>query len=150
MLAPGEVATSAFPGTNVPAALTAVRVGHQEGFDRVVFEFRTGDEAPGFRVAYQALPVHSDPSDEVVAVGGDHALVVSMQAASRADLSGETAELVYQGPSTVAGTGGAIADVNVAGDFESLLRWAIGVNGSHPFRAFPLQDPPRIVVDLAT
>lgn len=140
-----------FPGTNALATLRAVRIGRQPGFDRVVFEFGPDDELPGVVVRPQSLPVTQDPSDLPLAVGGDRALLVRMQAASRARLTptGDL-ELVYDGPLTVTGGSGAVVDATWAGDFEALLSWAVGVNGAHGYRVFTLQDPPRVVLDVAT
>lgn len=149
--AAGETVNLGFPGTNALATLRAVRIGRQPGFDRVVFEFGPDDELPGVLVRPQALPVTQDPSDLPVAVGGDRALVVRMQAASRARVtpSGEL-ELVYDGPLTVSGGSTAVVDASWAGDFEALLSWAVGIDGAHAYRVFTLTGPPRVVLDVAT
>jgi len=142
-------ARAAFPGSNVPAVLVAVRVGRNDGYDRVVFEFRPGDALPGYLVGYVPLPVSADPSDLPIELSGDHALVVRMQAASRFDFDRD-ATLVYPGPSRLAGTGVAISEVVLRGDFEALLSWVVGVRGARPFRVTTLGGPPRVVVDVAT
>ncbi|MGD9752907.1 MAG: hypothetical protein AB7W59_18105 [Acidimicrobiia bacterium] len=128
-----------------------MRVGHQPGFDRVVFEFGPDDALPGVLVGPRALPITQDPSDLPVEVGGDRALLVRMQAASRAELNaaGEFV-LRYDGPLSVSGDTAVVVDVVWSGDFEALLSWAIGVNGEHPYRVFTLTGPPRVVVDVQT
>ena len=138
-----------FPGSNAPAVLVAVRVGRHEGYDRVVFEFRPGDGLPGYLVGYMALPIGADPSDLPIALAGDHALVVRMQAAGRFTFD-DGATLVYQGPTRLGGTGAAVTEVVLRGDFEALLSWVIGVRGARPFRVFTLDGPPRVVVDVAS
>ncbi|MFM7062258.1 MAG: hypothetical protein ACKO04_02020 [Actinomycetes bacterium] len=141
-------ARAAFPGSNVPAVLVAVRVGRNDGYDRVVFEFRPGDALPGYLVGYVPLPVSADPSDLPIELSGDHALVVRMQAASRFDFERD-ATLVYPGPNRLAGTGVAISEVVLRGDFEALLSWVVGLRGARPFRVSTLGSPPRVVVDVA-
>ena len=148
MPADAEV-NGAFPGSNVPAVLVAVRVGRNDGYDRVVFEFRPGDALPGYLVGYVPLPVRADPSDLPIEISGDHALVVRMQAASRFDFDRD-ATLVYPGPSRLAGTGVAVSEVVLRGDFEALLSWVVGMRGARPFRVSTLGSPPRVVVDVAT
>lgn len=138
-----------FPGTNRLAVLTDVRLGRNDGFDRVVFQFRDDDALPGYLVDYRPLPLTADPSDLPLVITGDHGLVVRMQAASRFRMDTDYA-LLYPGPSTVTGSGNAVTEVVLRGDFEALLSWVIGVRGGRPFRVFTLSGPPRLVVDIAT
>lgn len=138
-----------FPGTNRLAVLTDVRLGRNDGFDRVVFQFRDEDALPGYLVDYRPLPLTADPSDLPLVITGDHGLVVRMQAASRFRMDTDYA-LLYPGPSTVTGSADAVTEVVLRGDFEALLSWVIGVRGGRPFRVFTLSGPPRLVVDIAT
>jgi len=138
-----------FPGTNRLAVLTDVRLGRNEGFDRVVFEFRRDDTLPGYLVDYRPLPLTADPSDLPLVITGDHGLVVRMQAASRFSMDTDYA-LIYPGPSTVTGSANAVTEVVLRGDFEAMLSWVIGVRGARPFRVFTLSGPPRLIVDIAT
>ena len=138
-----------FPGTNRLAVLTDVRLGRNDGFDRVVFQFRNNDSLPGYLVDYRPLPLTADPSDLPLVITGDHGLVVRMQAASRFRMDTDYS-LVYPGPSTVTASADGVTEVVLRGDFEAMLSWVIGVRGARPFRVFTLNGPPRLVVDIAT
>ncbi|MGO1332865.1 AMIN-like domain-containing (lipo)protein, partial [Cellulosimicrobium funkei] len=60
------------PSADAALTVTDVRVGHHDGFDRVVFELG-GTGTPGWRVEYVDQPV-DDGKGDVVAGDGDAAL----------------------------------------------------------------------------
>jgi hypothetical protein len=138
------------PSTSLETALlTHVAVGRNEGFDRVVFEFR--DELPGYRIEYVEGPLTEDGSGNPVTLEGGAYLVVRMEPASGFDLSVPEGALVYMGPRTISGAdAGAVTVVELVrtGDFEAVLTWAIGVNGRTPFRVLTLERPSRLVIDF--
>ena len=132
------------------ALLTRVEIGRNEGFDRVVFEFR--DELPGYRIEYVEPPLTEDGSGNPVEVEGSAFLVVRMEPASGFDLSVPEGELVYTGPRRLSGAeAGAttVREVVRTGDFEAVLTWAIGVDGRTPFAVSTLEGPARLVLDFA-
>jgi hypothetical protein len=139
---------SNYPGTNHLAVLQAVRIGQHAGFDRVVFEFRPGDQLPGYEVAYQDGPVRADPSGAVLPVAGDSALVVRMHAASEVDLTQTPVVPGYAGADRVAGSGGSVTEVVLVGDVGATLSWALGVRDNPRFSVSTLTGPPRLVVDV--
>jgi hypothetical protein len=139
---------SGYPGANHLAVLQAVRVGQHPGFDRVVFEFRPGDELPGYQVAYQDGVVRSDGSGLPLAVAGDRAIVVKMHAASRVDLTKTPVVPGYPGPDRVTGGNASVTEVVLAGDLGATLSWAIGVRDNPRFSVATLAGPPRLVVDV--
>jgi hypothetical protein len=131
------------------ALLTRVAAGRNEGFDRVVFEFR--NDLPGYRIEYVEGPLSEDGSGNPVALEGSAYLVVRMEPASGFDLSVPEGALVYMGPRRIQGSDFGTATVRElvrTGDFEAVLTWAIGVNGRTPFRVLTLQEPSRLVIDF--
>ena len=128
--------------------LTAVRVGAQPGFDRVVFEFESA--VPAYVVEYVPLPLHADPSDLLVPIQGDHAIGVRMEPAASYDPSSDPLRLTYLGPTRITTSLSTVLEVVKTGDFEAVLNWAIGVDGKQPFKVTVLQGPPRLVIDVAT
>jgi len=158
--APSSTTTTAFTGGTTPvsepppddlgvALLADLRVaGHpDEAVDRVVLEFRNG--VPGYEIGFAEPPFTEDGSGREVSVAGEEHLRVRMQPASRADLSGDEAVLVYEGPDRVTGDTDAVTEVVRTGDFEAVLEWIIGLDGERPFRAYTLDGPPRLVIDVA-
>ncbi|QWC85299.1 hypothetical protein KLP28_00455 [Nocardioidaceae bacterium] len=124
--------------------LTDVRTGGQEGYDRVVMEFR-GSAVPGFQVRYDLNP-RLEGSGDPVRLDGGAALVVT---ADRTTYPGEGSDY-YAGPNRLDGPGGSVTDVVVGGTFEGYTDIYVGVaDEARPYRVFTLTDPPRVVVDVA-
>jgi hypothetical protein len=132
--------------TNATALLDRVAVGHHEGYDRVVFEFR--DEGlPGYRIEYVEPPLKEDGSGNRVDVVGNAFVLVRMEPASGFDLNTGEGELVYKGPKRLDGTG-VVKEVVRTGDFEAVLSWAVGLDSKVPFRVTTATSPSRLIVDF--
>jgi len=132
------------------ALLERVAVGHHDGYDRVVFQFR-GDGLPGYRVEYVQPPLKEDGSGDPVHVAGNAFVVVRMEPASGFDLNSGEGQLVYKGPKRIdASTTGATAvrEVVRTGDFEAVLSWAIGLEAKVAFRVTTAASPSRLIVDF--
>ena len=130
------------------ALLTDVRAAAQPGYDRVVFEFRNG--VPGYGVRYVERPILADGSGEVVPVSGTAVLVVRMEPALDADLTQESAPRTYTGPTRFSPSTATIVELVRTGGFEAVLTWAVGVDEKRPFRVTRLENPARIVLDIAS
>lgn len=153
--APETTDTLTGAGTNVvvgpstahaTSLLDRVAVGHHEGYDRVVFQFR--DEGlPGYRVEYVPPPLKEDGSGDPVDVAGSAFVLVRMEPASGFDLNTGEGELVYKGPKRLPGTG-VVKEVVRTGDFEAVLSWAIGLEAKVPFRVTTAASPSRLIVDF--
>jgi hypothetical protein len=128
------------------ALLERVAVGHHDGYDRVVFQFR-GDSLPGYRVEYVEPPLKEDGSGNPVDVAGNAFVVVRMEPASGFDLNTGEGQLVYKGPKRLPGTG-VVKEVVRTGDFEAVLSWAIGLEAKVPFLVTTTASPARLIVDF--
>jgi len=137
--APGASTTPVSAVVTHPAAhLVAVRVARQDGFDRVVFEFR--EQTPGYRIAYATGPVHNTAGQEVTVAGGTK-LVVHLEQATGADS--------YTGPARVTAPGTSqVLELARIEDFEAVLSWVVGVRTEAPIRVTTLTSPPRVVIDV--
>lgn len=133
------------------ALLKAVRVGRNDGFERIVFEF-AGTSVPGYRVQWVDGPITADGSGEPVDVTGDAYLEIVMEPASGVDLSAPQLTIVYDGPDRipVSGQTRLITDLVRTGDFEAVLSWVAGTTEKVPFRVLRLSNPTRVVIDLET
>jgi hypothetical protein len=139
----------ALPTSDRTGLLEHVAIGRHEGFDRIVFRFRT--VLPGYRITYVDPPLIEDGSGARVDVEGSAFVLVRMEPASGFDL--ETAEgvMVYTGPRRLSGTDAGtsvVREVVRTGDFEAVLSWAVGLSDRVDYRVTKLQDPPRLVVDF--
>lgn len=158
----GSTATTALPDASLgqrtappdgtgTALLTAVRVGRNAGFERIVFEFE-GTSVPGYRVGWVDGPILADGSGEPVAVDGDAYLEIVLQPASGVDMSAPELRVTYEGPDRIdtSGTTEQLTDLVRTGDFEAVLTWVAGATQQAPFRVLALTSPTRIAIDVAT
>ena len=138
------------PAVNSPVAvLVDVRTGShpEDGYDRVVFDFRDNTSLPGFSVGY-VEQVIADPAGEPLPMLPGAKLLVSMRWAAAHENGVVT---VPVGDLDVRPGLGRVRQVKLAGDFESVLSFGIAVDppgDPAPFRAFAVSGN-RLVVDVA-
>ena len=125
-----------------PRVLHAVRAASNAGYDRVVFEFRDG--VPGHHLEYIGKPVRDCGAGDVKPIDGDGWLEVRMYPAYAHTEEGQPTvpqrELRPGLP--------IVREVERTCDFEAVVTWVIGVASPNQYRAFELQAPPRLVVDI--
>ncbi len=146
-------------GKNVATQLRDVRVGKQDDFDRVTFEFGPETKAdPKNQVALDQLvvprysvdsptSVSAGPKGDKVIVAGTALLGVLFDGAS----AHETDKPIrsYPGPSEIKPKDFPIlAEAEQGEDFEGKVRWALGLNKQRCPEVSTLTNPPRLVVDL--
>jgi hypothetical protein len=134
------------PMPDAVALLSDLQVERHAGFDRVTFTFE--NEVPAWRVAYGSFPVTEDPTGDVIPLEGDNFVSVVLTPASGFDLSGPTFRDTYPGPDRLTVQLPAVREVVVAGDFEALVGFAIGVNDAPGYEVTALDDPARLQVDI--
>lgn len=152
----GDDAPAAFPadtGTDTadpsggPLTVRAVRVAHQDGYDRVVFELagRAAGRA-GWRVEYVDSPT-SQGSGDPVDVEGEAVLSVLITGTGYPMDTG--VEEVTDDPALPADLT-VVQDVVLGAVFEGQYEAFVGTAARTPFRVFRLGDPERVVVDVRT
>ncbi len=137
------VVEGGFPELGDPIGYgTAVRVGQHEGYDRVTFEF-SGSGNPSYQVQYTDDP-RSQGSGDPVDVEGDAVLQVTI---TSVEIPDESAPSITT-PDT---EGTVFAQVEgIWGGFEGYGESFLGIDGGErPFKVQVLQDPMRLVVDVA-
>ena len=144
-----------FPATTGPdtadasadAALvvTGIRTAVHDGFDRVVFDLG-GSGTPGWRVTYVDVAT-DDPADSALDIAGDGTLQVTIVGTV---MPGSSAVAPWSGANPVLTPGDPVLrEVNLRGWFEGQDLAFLGLDApGHPFRAFVLTDPTRLVVDV--
>jgi len=123
--------------------IDGVRVGLQDGFDRVVLDL-SGSGEVGWRVDYVDDPV-LDGSGIPVDLAGDHVLQVSalgMAYPERGDTTYDELLLVDGGDLTT------VTEVLRGAPFEGQVDVYVGTSDRSPFRVFRLGDPERLVIDI--
>jgi hypothetical protein len=134
---------AASPGHGA-AVLTAIRTGQHGSYERLTLQFASSyGEAD---VRYVPV-VHADPSDKVVPLQGRSFLQVVVHGAVAHWPA--TPSRAYGGPSTVTPGYPTLKQVCIAGDFEAVLSFGIGLDRTAGFQVTRLQSPDRLVVDIA-
>lgn len=124
--------------------LKNVRVGaHDEGYDRVVFEFDAPDQT-GYRIEYVKGPVTSCGSGEPVTLEGNAFLSITFVPANAHTEDGKSSietRAIKPGYK-------AIRELKQVCDFEGQVQWVLGVANTSPYRVVPLSAPTRLAVDI--
>jgi hypothetical protein len=153
--ADGATNAPAFPANAEPdtadassgAAVTVsdIRVGRQDGFDRVVFEFG-GTGTPGWDVRYVDA-ASSQGSGDSVDVAGNAVLQVTLTGAGYPYATG-VQEYSASGPLSAADTA-TVTEVVFDATFEGTTVAFVGTTERAPFRVYLLDNPGRVVLEVA-
>jgi hypothetical protein len=148
MIGPGAIGAGA---DNEVSTLQQVRIANDGTFDRVVFEFLGG--APATTLIgpdANTGTVEEDPSGRPVAVAGAQVVTVRMEGAIAMVNTVDSTIPLYSGPTSFSPTDTAnIAQVTKTGEFEGVMRWAIGMRSATVVTVQTMTNPDRVVVDVA-
>ena len=152
---PASTPASACPrttggGASNQAQLVAVRVAHQPGFDRLVFEFGQSTAPGPFGMpayAIEATNSLSGPSGQPVTVLGSALFGARFQNASTQNPNGTPS---YTGSTDLKPTTPLIKEVKVVEDFERVLIWGVGLDHLVCPKVSELAGPFRVVLDFPT
>ena len=153
---PGSTPATACPernggATTNQAQLTAIRIAHNPGFDRLVFEFGPST-APGvygmppYRVA--VATTLSGPSGQPVPIEGSALFGVRFQNAST--VSPSDGSRSYTGATSLKPTTPLIKEVRLVEDFERVMVWGVGLQRLRCPTFLTLSSPVRLVLDFPT
>ena len=152
---PGSTPASACPrstGGNASnqAQLVAVRVAHNPGFDRLVFEFGQSTAPGPFGMpAYtvETATSLSGPSGQPVTIAGNALFGTRFQNASTQNPNGTPS---YTGSNDLKPTTPLIKEVKIVEDFERVLLWGVGLDHLACPKVSELAGPFRLVLDFPT
>lgn len=136
---------TADPSPDASVTVRDIRLGRQDGFDRVVFEVG-GTGTPGWDVRYVDA-ASSQGSGKPVDVAGDAILQVSLTGVGYPYDTG-VKEYSAPGPLSSAGTE-SVTEVAFDATFEGTTMAFVGTNSKVPFRVYLLQSPTRVVLEVA-
>jgi len=131
------------------ALVTAVRVAHNPGFDRVVFELGPNPAAGPFGLPPFSVDVASTfiaTSGQPVTVLGNAFFSVRLNNTDAHDQSGR----VTVSSTDIKPTTPLVREVRIVEDFEAVNRWAIGLERSVCPTVLTLTNPVRVVIDFPT
>lgn len=130
---------------------TDLRIGRQDGFDRVVWEF-AGDGEPGWLARYEDNPAREGSGDPVD-LPGDATLLVLIEGVTIVDnLATPDPDITpYSADATSAESAADtqhVTEVLAGGWYEGYQDGFVGVDSERPFRVYRLSDPPRVVLEV--
>jgi hypothetical protein len=125
--------------------VTDIRTGRHDGFDRVVLEVE-GTGTPGWDVRYVDA-ASSQGSGDPVEVAGDAVLQVTVTGAG---YPYDTGAEEYAATDPLPGEGTrTVTEVAFDATYEGTTVAFIGTSSQAPFRVYLLEDPSRLVVEVA-
>lgn len=129
--------------TGAPGTVSALRVAHHDGYDRLVFEFAStaAGAIPEYSLSQQnSSSFTRDASGQTVRLDGSDGIRTVFRNTS-----------VGSGvPSDVKSALPAIREVANIGDFERVTSYGIGLSSAACFRVLELSGPTRLVLDVQT
>lgn len=126
-----------------PVTLRDVRVGVNQGFDRVVLEF-LGSGVPGYRVEYVDRPVHQCGSGDPVPLAGDAWLAITLRGTQAHTEQGQATVSQRERRLDMA----IVKELEFICDFEGVVEIVLGVSRPNRYRITELQNPTRLIVDI--
>lgn len=141
----GSVSRPSTVRTGIPL-IADLRTGTHDGYDRVTVELEDaeGEGFPGYHVEYIDRPLRECGSGRQIQPVGDGWLELRLEPARAHTEAGE---------STLAGNeipvdGALLRRIYRTCDFEGVVTLVLASASPEPFRAFTLDDPRRVVVDV--
>jgi hypothetical protein len=138
------------PATQEPSAdalvtVSDIRTGRQDGYDRVVLELG-GTGTPGWDVRY-VDQAYGQGTGDPLEVAGEAVLQVTVTGAG---YPFDTGVEEWAGPDPLPGSGTqTVTEIVWDATFEGTSVALIGTTGEAPFRVYALEDPTRVVVEVA-
>jgi hypothetical protein len=120
-----------------------IKVGKNQGFDRVVFEFK-GD-LPSYEVNYVKPPIPFSETDEFVKISGKAFVEVSFNTVPYPDDSPENYKLEFLARELKMPV---VQEIKNSDWFEGSLAFAIGLKAKKLYRVQELSNPARLAVDF--
>lgn len=125
-----------------PAVLQALRVTKNNGFDRLVFEFR--ERVPGYRIEYVDKAVRDCDSGQARRVEGAGRLELQFFPAQARD---ELGQPTFR-PRELRPGLSIVREIERACDRNGVLTWVVGAASANRYRAYEMSAPPRLVVQI--
>ena len=123
--------------------MRGLRVGVNQGFDRLVLDFG-GDPIPAYVVEYVDEPMYQCGSGDPVRLAGDATLAVTLHMAQAHDEAGRGTA----GPRQRRLSMPVLRELVFTCDFEGEVQIAAGASAPNPYRVVELSNPSRLIIDI--
>src|SRR6267378_1563141 len=127
--------------TGTAATVSALRIAHHDGYDRLVIGFATSNAMPQYELNRQATSHFvRDASGQPVTLSGTAGIRVVLR----------NADIVSGAPSDLKPNLPEIREVAQIGNFERVVSYGIGLSTPACIRVLELSGPTRLVIDVQT
>ncbi len=123
------------------AFIDALRTGSHGGYDRLTIEFANGEPASLDVRLQDGAAFTLSPSGRAVTLAGANGILVTIHGA---DLHTD-----YSGPTDILTHYSGMVEVRQVQDFEGVVQIAIGISGPKCVNTSVVQNPTRLVIDVA-
>jgi len=128
-----------------------LRVAHQPGFDRVVFEFGPSTAPGPFAMPRYVI----EPASSFTAVSGQRVTLdgnafLSARFQNASTISPSTGQPTYPGPTDLRPGTPLVREMKLIEDFERVMAWGLGLDHPACPAVSELANPLRLVLDLPT
>jgi hypothetical protein len=128
-------------GSQPVAFVSDMRTGSHQGYDRVVLTFSNGLPPGGIHLAPQAgTKFTASPSGQQLVLKGNNGILVVIH--------GSDLHTSYNGSIDIVTGYATMVEVRRVEDYEGVVQLGIGINGAACYRAFLLDAPTRLVIDI--
>ena len=126
---------------DIAATVTAIRIAHHDGYDRLVIGFASSNSMPQYQLTQQATSdLVRDASGLPLTLGGSAGLRVVLR----------NADITPGAPTHLKPELRAIREVAQIGNFERVVSYGVGLAKPACFRVLELSGPTRLVIDVET
>ena len=136
----GSNTTITSQNPQLSAYIDAVRTGTHAGYDRITIEFQNGQPASVELRPQNSATFTTSPKGEVVTLAGSAGLLVVMRGADE--------HTAYSGATDFKTNYPVLLEARQMEDFEGIVQWGLGLSKSACYRAFFLNNPTRLVIDI--
>jgi hypothetical protein len=121
--------------------VSAVRIAHHDGYDRLVIGFATSNTMPQYQLTQQpASTLVRDASGQPVTLDGSAGIRLVVR----------NTDIAPGAPTDVKPGLPSIREVAQIGNFERVVSYGIGLATPACFRVLELSEPARLVIDVQT
>jgi hypothetical protein len=138
-----DVPMTVGPEGGLPVIL-ALRTGTHPDHVRLTVELDEGAGMPGYHLEYVDRPLHHCGSGDPIYPVGDAWLALRLEPAQAHTESGEPTLAGRE----IALVGELAERIYLTCDFEGVVSLVLALRSPNPFRAFTLEGPRRLVVDV--
>lgn len=123
--------------------VTGIRAAKNNGFDRLVFEFKEG--LPNYQIQFERGPAFEDTAERKIRVRGRYFITINLQLLPYPETDSKYADIKLPARARGMKLFNQMKEIEW---FEGVRFFAVGLDAKRPFRVTELKNPSRLVIDF--